>query len=167
MPESSDVLENDNGRSPSEFNEYVSRMCLANGWKITESDEDHAVIQFGVDNKRTQTLFIFGFDEALEFSVPSFAAFESLDAVPHIISSTLLQINAKTKLGFWCLEQIGDRLVYTFMHNAKGKNIDETGFGEIVNTLIQRVDEFEGLLEKMSEMDKKEPAEESSGDQKN
>jgi hypothetical protein len=125
-------------------------MCSAQNWKITESDPDHAVIQFAVDETRTQTLFVFGFDNSLEFSVPSFAAFDSLDNVPHLISSTLLQINAKTKLGFWCLEHIGERFVYTFMHNADLSSVDEVVFKEIVTTLIQRVNEFENLLENMA-----------------
>jgi len=134
---------------PSEFSTFITRMCGAHQWKITESDEEHACIQFAVNETRSQTLFVFYFDNSLEFSVPSFAAFDSLENVPHLISSTLLQINAKTKLGFWCLEQIGERIVYTYMHNASMENVTEYIFGEIVTSLIQRVEEFESLLEKI------------------
>jgi hypothetical protein len=136
--------------SQSEFLNFVTHMCAVHQWKITESDFEHAVIQFAVNETRSQVLFIFGFDTALEFSVPSFASFDSLENVPHIISTTLLQINAKTKIGFWCLEQIGDRLVYTFMHNTDMNGVTEALFGEIVTSLIQRVEEFETLLVKMS-----------------
>jgi hypothetical protein len=143
--------------SQSEFLSFVTRMCAAHQWKITESDFEHAVIQFAVNETRSQVLFIFGFDTALEFSVPSFASFDSLENVPHIISTTLLQINAKTKIGFWCLEQIGDRLVYTFMHNTDMSGITEALFGEIVTSLIQRVEEFETLLVKMSGEENQKP----------
>ncbi|MEI8131701.1 MAG: hypothetical protein WCG34_04660 [Leptolinea sp.] len=146
------MLENqksDIEQQPSEFLTFITRMCAAHQWKITESDDEHAVIQFAVNETRSQTLFVFYFDNSLEFSVPSFAAFDSLENVPHLISTTLLQINAKTKMGFWCLEQIGERIVYTFMHNASMENVTEHLFGEIVSSLIQRVEEFEGLLEKM------------------
>ena len=102
----------------SEFLSFVTKMCSFHKWKITESDDEHVVIQFAVNDTRSQTMFIFGFDNSLEFSVPSFAAFDSLENVPHFISSTLLQINAKAKIGFWCLEQIGERYVYTYMCNA-------------------------------------------------
>jgi hypothetical protein len=147
-------VENDNvSGSASEvdgFSGFITRMCKANNWNTRELDNEHAVVEFTLDQTRSQTLFVFGFDEELEFSVPSFAAFESLDKVPHFISSTLLQVNAKTKIGFWCLEQIGDKMVFTYMHNTNMKRVDEKLFNEIVTTLIQRVDEFENLLVKMS-----------------
>jgi len=137
-------------QTPSVFLTFISRMCEANKWKITESDSEHVVIQFAVNEARSQTLFIFGFDNSLEFSVPSFAAFDSLEDVPHLISSTLLQINAKTKIGFWCLEQIGNRFVYTYMHNTVMENVTTESFGEIVSSIIERVEEFESLLTKIS-----------------
>lgn len=132
------------------FTSFIARMCAPNNWAVKEVDNEHAVIEFTLDQARAQTLFIFSFDDDLEFSVPSFAAFDSIELVPHIISSSLLQINAKTKIGFWCLEQIGSKQVYTFMHNANRLQTDEALFVDIVMTLIQRVDEFENLLMKMS-----------------
>jgi hypothetical protein len=149
----SEQIENKNSgieQSVYDFPEFITRMCDANKWKITESDNEHAVIQFAVNETRSQTLFIFSFDDSLEFSVPSFAAFDSLEDVPHLISSTLLQVNGKTKIGFWCLEQIGNHFVYSFMHNTTIINMTENNFGEIVAGLIQRVEEFEDLLTKMS-----------------
>jgi hypothetical protein len=133
-----------------DFSEFITRMCEANKWATRELDNEHAIIEFTLDQTRSQTLFVFGFEKELEFSVPSFAAFDSLDNVPHLISSTLLQMNAKTKIGFWCLEQIGDKIVFTYMHNVNMNHVDESLFHEIVTTLIQRVDEFENLLVKMS-----------------
>lgn len=132
------------------FTTLISRMCNAHHWIVREIDEAHAVIEFKLNETRFQTLFIFGFDENVEFSVPSFAAFDSLEQIPHLISSSLLQINAKTKIGFWCLEEIGGKLVYTYMHNIKLSQLDEKLFGDIVMTLVQRVDEFESLLVNLS-----------------
>ncbi len=137
-------------QSPVDFMAFINRMCDAHNWKVREVDDEHAVIEFILEKTRSQTLFVFSFEEEVEFSVPSFAAFESMDKVPHLISSSLLQINAKTKIGFWCMEHIGDKLVYTYMHNANITQLDEKNFSEIVTTLIQRVDEFENLLIKMS-----------------
>jgi hypothetical protein len=132
------------------FVDFVTKMCETRKWKTRELDNEHAVFEFLVDQTRSQTLFVFGFDDDVEFSVPSFAAFDTLEKVPHFISSSLLQLNAKMKIGFWCMETIGDKLVYTYMHNAKMSQIDETIFNDIVTTLVQRVDEFENLLIKMS-----------------
>jgi len=133
------------------FADYINRMCTAFNWKTREFDNEHAVIEFTVDQLRAQTLFIFCFDDDLEFSVPSFAAFDSLEKVPHFISTSLLQVNAKTKIGFWCVEQIGEKLVYSYMHNASMSQTDESTFKDIITTLIQRVDDFENLLVRMSE----------------
>lgn len=136
--------------SNEKFSAFIQHMCSTNNWAVREVDNEHAIIEFTLDQARSQTLFIFSFDEEIEFSVPSFAAFDSLEAVPHFISSTLLQVNAKTKIGFWCLEQIGNKMVYSYMHNAHITDVDDKRFVEIVMTLIQRVDEFENLLMKMS-----------------
>jgi len=140
----------DAAESKVSFSDFINRMCAVNSWAVREVDDEHAVIEFTLDQTRAQTMFIFSFDEEIEFSVPSFAAFDSLETVPHFISSTLLQVNAKTKVGFWCLEPIGNKLVYSYMHNAHMHLVDEKQFIEIVMTLIQRVDEFENLLIKMS-----------------
>jgi len=140
----------ENGDKEKKFSEFINRMCAVNNWAVREVDDEHAIIEFTLDQTRAQTMFIFSFDDEVEFSVPSFAAFDSLEAVPHFISSTLLQVNAKTKIGFWCLEPIGNKLVYSYMHNAHMHLVDEKLFIEIVMTLIQRVDEFENLLMKMS-----------------
>jgi hypothetical protein len=139
-----------NGDAQKKFSEFINRMCAVNNWAVREVDDEHAIIEFTLDQTRAQTMFIFSFDEEIEFSVPSFAAFDSLESVPHFISSTLLQVNAKTKIGFWCLEPIGNKLVYSYMHNAHMHLVNEKLFVEIVMTLIQRVDEFENLLMKMS-----------------
>ena len=132
------------------FSAFINRMCAASNWAVRELDDEHAIIEFTLDQTRSQTLFIFSFGDELEFSVPSFAAFDSLEDVPHFISSTLLQVNAKTKIGFWCLEQIGNKMVFSYMHNAQMDLVDEKQFIDIVMTLVQRVDEFETLLMKMS-----------------
>ncbi len=132
------------------FSAFINRMCAASNWAVRELDDEHAIIEFTLDQTRSQTLFIFSFGDELEFSVPSFAAFDSLEDVPHFISSTLLQVNAKTKIGFWCLEQIGNKMVFSYMHNAHMNLVDEKQFIDIVMTLVQRVDEFETLLMKMS-----------------
>ncbi len=137
-----------------EFMPFLTRMCSAHNWVIREIDDEHAVIEFSVDKTRTQTLFIFSFEDYLEFSVPSFAAFDAPENIPHILSTSLLQINAKTKIGFWCVEKIGEKSVFTFMHNASLAQLNETLFGEIVTTLIQRVEEFENLLMRMSSENK-------------
>jgi hypothetical protein len=150
IPQQNDENSVPGTQSAEDFWTFVKRMCSNNQWLMREADYEHAVIEFAVDGSRTQTLFIFNMDNDLEFSIPSFAAFDSLEKVPHFISSSLMQINAKTKIGFWCLEQIGEKLVYTYMHNAVMSKLDEADFKEIVTTLITRVEDFENLLIKMS-----------------
>ena len=151
----------ESGKQPDgKFGDFIRRMCKSHNWKTREFDDEHAVIEFTVDQQRSQTLFIFCYEDDLEFSVPSFAAFDSMEKVPHYISTSLLQINAKTKIGFWCVESIGGKMVYSYMHNALMSQTGESMFKDIIMTLVQRVDDFENLLIKMSEQGKagEEPA---------
>jgi hypothetical protein len=95
----------------------------------------------------TQTIFILRYDTTLEFSCPSGLKFDSFNYIPHQLSSFLLKENSKYKIGFWCVEEIGGRLVFSIMHNAEISLIDLSYFVDIVTTLIDKCDEFEQSAE--------------------
>lgn len=91
----------------------------------------------------TQTVFIIRYDTTLEFSCPSGLKFDNFDYIPHQLSSYLLKENSKYKIGFWSLEEISGRLVYSIMHNAEISLMDVNYFMNIVQTLINKCDSFE------------------------
>ena len=95
----------------------------------------------------TQTVFILRYDTTLEFSCPSGLKFDSFDYIPHQLSSYLLKESSKYKTGFWCLEEISGRQVFSIMHNAEISLLDINYFIKIVQTLINNCDEFERMTE--------------------
>ncbi len=131
------------------FKGTVQKYCAQQGWKIADIDDKHAVLRFTMNSGRNQTLYIIRYDSTLEFSVPSLAAFDSEDQIPHYLSTILLKRSSQRKIGFWCIEQIGGKQVYSCMHNAEMKLIDADYFAQIVRVLVNECDDFEDTLLKM------------------
>ncbi len=131
------------------FATTVQRYCDGIGWKIADLNSKRAMLRFNMDSGRQQTLFILRYESTLEFSVPSVLAFDSDADIPHVLSTLLLQRNAERKIGFWCLEQINNKHVYSCMHNAELQLLNQDYFAAVVRALITECDDFEGVFFKM------------------
>ena len=129
------------------FQATVRGYCNQIGWSIADINSSKAVIKFNMNSGSTQTVFILRYDTTLEFSCPSGLKFDSFDYIPHQISSYLLKESSKYKTGFWCLEEIEGRQVFSIMHNAEISLLDINYFIKIVQTLINNCDEFERATE--------------------
>lgn len=132
--------------SRDDFEHKVKDYCRRWGWNIAEIDSSHATLIFTMASGRDQTLYVVPYQTTLEFSVPSMAMFEDLDDIPHYLSTTLLQRNASKKIGFWCIEIIGDNYVYSYMHNAELQLITPDYFGAVVRELVAECEAFEQEL---------------------
>lgn len=128
------------------FANTIKKYCTANGWKIADLNDSRAILRFSMSSGRDQTLYIIRYESTLEFSVPSMAAFDSEDDIPHFLSTLLLKRSAEKKIGFWCIEKIGGEHVYSCMHNAEMQLIDSNYFAKVVRALITECDDFEGTL---------------------
>jgi hypothetical protein len=131
------------------FKSTIQQYCQQIGWKIAEIDDKHVVLKFNTEGGRTQTLYIIRFDTTLEFSVPSMAAFDSEDNVPHYFSTLLLKRNSQNKIGFWCIEVINNKQVFSYMHNAELSLMNADYFAKVVRMCVKECDEFEALLIKL------------------
>jgi len=131
------------------FANTIKKYCAANGWKIADLNDKRAILRFSMSSGRDQTLYIIRYESTLEFSVPSGAAFDSEDSIPHLLSTLLLKRSSERKIGFWCIEQIGGKHVYSCMHNAEMQLIDSNYFAKVVMALINECDDFEGVLVKI------------------
>ena len=136
--------------SGADFQSTVERYASENGWKIAEISTGKAILRFSMRSGRTQTVFIIRYETTLEFSVPSALSFASVDDVPHYLSTLLLQRNRQPKVGFWCIEEISGKQVFSCMHNAELKLIDSSYFGRVINALVTECDDFEEVLEDMA-----------------
>ncbi len=128
------------------FANTIKKFCAANRWKITNVNDKRAILQFSMNSGRDQTLYIIRYELTLEFSVPSMAAFDSEDDIPHFLSTLLLKRSAERKIGFWCIEEIRGKHIYSHMHNAEMQLIDSNYFARVVRALIIECDDFEGIL---------------------
>jgi hypothetical protein len=138
-----------NGSAVSSGIDFVTKIqdyCQQSGWQAAELDETHAVLRFVTEGKRTQTLYMIRYASVLEFSVPSLAAFDSQAAVPHFFSTLLLKRNARNKIGFWCIEEIGGKQVFSYMHNANLDQLTSDYFLQVVQTCVKECEDFELLL---------------------
>jgi 8-oxo-dGTP pyrophosphatase MutT (NUDIX family) len=128
------------------FRRAIKTYCEELGWKVSELDEDHAILEFRT-SKRGRSMNIVRYDSTVEFSVPSLAAFSSEDELPEDISRILLQRNSEKKIGFWCIDKIKDKFVYSHMHNVELKLLDSRYFSHLVQGLINECDAIEGFIE--------------------
>lgn len=124
----------------------MQKYCANHGWKIADLNDRRMILKFNMESGRTQTLYVIRYETTLEFSVPSMLNFASENELPHQISTLLLRRNMENKIGFWCIEKIGEKFVYSYMHNAEMQLIDNEYFGRVVMALIGECDKLEGLI---------------------
>jgi hypothetical protein len=129
------------------FRSTIEGYCRDIGWNISSIDNQRAVIRFDMESGSTQTLFIVKYDSTLEFSCPSGLKFDEIDDIPHNLSTFLLGKNAEYKLGFWALQKIGGKQIFSIIHNAEMSLIDVNYFGRVVIMLVEKCDEFEQYIE--------------------
>ena len=133
--------------SVNNFQSTIRGYCNRIGWGIAELNSNKAVLRFGMDSGTTQTVFIIRYETTLEFSCPTGLKFSGFDAIPHQLSSYMLKENSKYKIGFWCIEELSNRQVFSIMHNAEMSLIDINYFLSIVKTLVQKCENLEQAAE--------------------
>lgn len=131
---------------PGAFEARMQALVDANGWVVHDLNAKRAVIKFDVASGRTQTLYAIDLGEVVELSVPSVLVYDTVDDVPRDLAVTCLRRSARTKVGFWCLEQIEGKQAFSFMWNMPHRLLDATAFGEVVRALVVGCDELESDL---------------------
>ncbi len=135
--------------SGANFQGTIRRFASDNGWTVSDINSKQAVLRFTARSGNPQTLYIIRYDTTLEFSVPSAIMFNSEDQIPHYLSTILLKRNTQRRVGFWCIEEIQNRQVFSCMHNAELQLIDSKYFRTVVVALIEECDEFEQIIARM------------------
>ena len=135
--------------SSSRFRSTIKGYCNQIGWTINDINDSRVIIKFNMESGNVQTLFIIRYDNTLEFSCPSGIKFDDIDNLPHKLSTLLMVKNAEYKIGFWCIENIDGKQVFSVMHNAEMSLIDVNYFGKVVFKIIQECDDFEQAIESM------------------
>lgn len=128
------------------FQTTIRSYCARQEWAISDLNDHSAMLRFSMESGRQQTCFIIRYESTLEFSVPSGFAFDTVSDIPHFYSTMLLKRSRVKKFGFWCIEEIGEKQVYSCMHNAEMQLIDSKYFASVIRALIDECDEFESYV---------------------
>jgi len=128
------------------FEERVLGFATANGWLLSDLHAKRAVIRFDLPSGRTQTLYAIDLGAVVELSVPSVLVFDTVDEVPPDLAVACLRRNAKNTVGFWCIEQIEGKQVFSCMWNLPHRLLDDRTFGEVVRELVVVCDELETAI---------------------
>jgi 8-oxo-dGTP pyrophosphatase MutT (NUDIX family) len=142
------------------FKRAVKTYCEEHNLELADIDEDYGEVVFVIPVDRRKHLRLARYDSTVEFSLPGFTSSDSEDELPGILSTHLLLRNARKKVGFWCIDKIKDKFVYSFMHNAELKLLDGQHFFNIVSGLAA---ESEALEELIREITRQEARKRSKG----
>jgi 8-oxo-dGTP pyrophosphatase MutT (NUDIX family) len=132
------------------FKRAVKTYCEDHQWEIAELDEDFAELILATPADRKQSLQLAHHDSMVEFSVPSTTIFHAEERLPGTLSTKLLRRNARKKIGFWGVDKISGKFVYSYMHNAELKLLDSQQFFNIVSALISESEVIEALIRDVS-----------------
>ena len=128
------------------FKLAIATYCEEHKWVLGLINEERAEMEFAMASGELKLLNIKRYDSTLEFSMPSFAVFGSEKEIPGAFSTALLQRNSETKIGFWCIDKVGDKFIYTCMNNVELKLLDSAHFAVIIKGLIDECDDIEETL---------------------
>jgi hypothetical protein len=128
------------------FETVIQEYCDGQGWEITDLNDTMATLKFNMETGRTQAVYIVNYEDMLEFSIPSMAAFDNLDDIPGDLAAVMLRRNATKKIGFWCIEEIAEKQVLSFMYNVEMELLNSDRLDKLVIALITECDEFEGEI---------------------
>ena len=129
--------------SGANYQSTIIKYCNQLGWSISDINNSRTILRFEADSGITQTVFIIRYEDTLEFSCPSGLKFKNRQSISDGISTYLLCENSKYKIGFWAIEEINDKLVFSIMHNAEISLIDLHYFKAVVTRLFSECDKFE------------------------
>lgn len=132
----------------SDFIQNFKKFCEYHEWSIKLLNEQGAIIQFRGSRGQTHNCIVVQHGNVLEFSVPSNLNWQTLEEIPNKLSSYLLGLNAKKKIGFWCYQEIENKYVLSRMTNESSSLLysDVEHFGQIVNALVLETDQLESSL---------------------
>jgi hypothetical protein len=134
----------------SKFKSQVQNYCSSAGWKVSEADNEHAVVKFDMPSGRTQSVLITqNNDENMSFLVVSMFKFDTEDKVPHFLSTILMKRNTAIMIGKWGINVVGETHVYTVGHSLDMNLTNADQFKKVVLILVKECDDLESVLMKV------------------
>lgn len=126
------------------FKSIMETLCEEHQWNLFRVDADEA--EFGIDGGGEKRVRATRSGSTIRLSVPSSIVFKSEAEQPQSISKRMLERNAVSNPGCWCVEKLADASVYSCTHNLRLKHLDGSYFREIAQGLVQECDAVEALV---------------------
>lgn len=126
----------------SAFERRLKDLAKRSGLKVAEVGSSSAKLMFDV-GRHSQPLFILPFGNVWEFSCPSIIRVDRSEDFPIFILTMVLEINAKQKRGFWCIEQLGGKYTLEYMHNIPEALLTPDEFSNICWGIVKEVEALE------------------------
>jgi 8-oxo-dGTP pyrophosphatase MutT (NUDIX family) len=127
------------------FKHAIKSYCDESPLNLLQVDEDYAELEYRMANGDDRHIHITRCGSIIKLSIysPIIKSEGSADS----FSSLLLRLNSQNEIGFWCIEQVKDKALYSLTNSVQLKLSDSRHFVEIIAGLIGECDAIEGITE--------------------
>lgn len=119
------------------FADFISDLCTQIGWKLSDFDDELAVLEFDVGADRCQVVLLTPDESGLVIRAPSGPTFETEADIPDELSSSLLKRNAANRYTHWLIIKIEDQYLYACTSNLDPTKIDALGLKTAIELVIK------------------------------
>lgn len=131
------------------FKQAIKTYCEEDRLHLLEVNEDYAELEYRMDGRNSTNIHVTRRGSTIKFSVFNPTAFDE-DSPADAFSTILLRLNSQSKVGFWCVERIKNKVIYSFANSVELKLLNSCSFVENIVGLIKECDRFLGEIENTS-----------------
>lgn len=125
------------------FQDMVQSVSSQQAWQVASLSDGAAELHIETYPGNIRVCHIVNRLGTVSFFAPTNLSFDSLNEVPHQMSTLLLSRNDSRAIGFWCLEELAEKHTFTCMHMAKIQYMDADDLSKIVVNIVSECDSFE------------------------
>jgi hypothetical protein len=129
-----------------EFRQKMEALFKSVGFEPDAISDDKLKVAINLSSQRIQYFYAYHVDGGVELSVPSIAAFYSLDEIPHVVSTDLMLRSQYCKQGMWVIDKIGDKYVYSVMHYLQLQQLDSEAFFSTALRMVEECENFDNAI---------------------
>ena len=106
-------------------------------------------------------------DDILQFSMASHIMMAPGEEIPHHLSSTLLEINSESLMGFWSLERVDNpeiAFVFSYGNNVSKMLLNKKLFDEVVTDMLESCGSLYQMIEAVEQAYKSSMSDAENGE---
>ena len=134
------------------FEKKIKSFCQPPRYEIDEISDEVAFISMEHLSESEaiapHLLTLHNFPDMVRFNMPSLIVVPNADEVPHKLSTMLLNVNAESMLGFWCLgETEDDQFVFAYSCHVPKISLNKKLFDETVAILLSNCNRLYQIID--------------------